>query len=86
VTAQENQWCTEIISLPTSWTCPPSGILLGSTKVNQVEPASLLVIQEVTPVGVRLHEAPVVELPEGQLQQPGGDRVPGRLVQLGHLP
>ena len=45
------------------------GILLGRTKVNKVQLIRVLVIQEVAPVGVCLHEAPVEELPDGQSQQ-----------------
>jgi len=44
-----------------------------------------LVVQEVAPVGVGLHEAPLEQLPQGQLQQQGAHRVPYGLSHLGHL-
>ena len=44
-------------------------VLLGSTKVDEMQLISVLIIQEVAPVGVGLHEAPVEKLPDGQAQQ-----------------
>ena len=45
------------------------GVLLGRPKVDEVQLVSMLVVQEVAPVGVSLHEAPAKELAHRQPQQ-----------------
>lgn len=45
------------------------GIFTTCTKVKQVDLACLLVVQEVAPVGVGLHEVELKHLPQTELKQ-----------------
>lgn len=56
------------------------------TEVDEVEDARGGVVEEVAPVGVGLHEAPLKQLLERQLQQQGAHRISHLLRHLRHLP
>ena len=55
------------------------------TEVNEVEDAGVAIEQEVAPVWVGLHEAPLEQLLQRKLQQQRAHRVPHLLRHLRHL-